>query len=80
VQNRFCLEARGCRGEGESGEQEGEMVQTMYAHVNKGIKKKRIKIEKRSNECFVSPTEHNTPDPNFLSVCLSVCLSILCLF
>jgi hypothetical protein len=56
------------------------MVQTMYAHVNKLIKKKRIKIEKRSNECFVSPTEHNTPDPNFLSVCLSVCLSILCLF
>jgi hypothetical protein len=35
-QNRFCLEARGWgrRGQG------GEMVQTMYAHINKLIRNK----------------------------------------
>jgi hypothetical protein len=33
AQNRFCLEGR---GEGEEGQgQEGEMTQTIYAHVNK---------------------------------------------
>jgi hypothetical protein len=35
------LEARRVGGEGGGGEQEGEMTQTMYAHVNKGIKKKK---------------------------------------
>jgi hypothetical protein len=34
AQNRFCLEGRG-RGERVGVEQEGEMTQTMYAHVNK---------------------------------------------
>jgi hypothetical protein len=35
-QNRFCLEARGGVGKKEGVEgQGGEMVQTMYAHMNK---------------------------------------------
>jgi hypothetical protein len=34
-QNRFCLEARGVRGEGRGGGQGEEMTHTMYAHVNK---------------------------------------------
>jgi hypothetical protein len=34
-QNRFCLEQRGVGGEGEGGRQGGEMIQTMYAHMNK---------------------------------------------
>jgi hypothetical protein len=36
-QNRFCLEARGIRGKVGGGRrgQEGEMAQTMYAHMNK---------------------------------------------
>jgi hypothetical protein len=33
-QNRFCLEARGW-GEREGWGQEGEMAQTIYAHMNK---------------------------------------------
>jgi hypothetical protein len=33
AQNRFCLEARGEEGRG--WEEEGEMTQTMYAHVHK---------------------------------------------
>jgi hypothetical protein len=37
-QNSFCLEARGKRGEGK---QEGEMAQTMYAHMNKSINNKK---------------------------------------
>jgi hypothetical protein len=41
-QNRFCLEARGVGGDGGGGWQGGEMAQTMYAHVNKFIKKKKI--------------------------------------
>jgi hypothetical protein len=36
-QNRFCLEGSGGRGR-EQG-QEGKIIQTMYAHVNKLIKK-----------------------------------------
>jgi hypothetical protein len=32
--NRFCLEGRG-NGGGGGPEQEGEMTQKMYAHVNK---------------------------------------------
>jgi hypothetical protein len=34
-QNRFCLETKRWEREGGSGEQGGEMVQTMYAHMNK---------------------------------------------
>jgi hypothetical protein len=34
-QNRFCLKVEGVGGKGGSGEQEGEMTQTMYAHMNK---------------------------------------------
>jgi hypothetical protein len=34
AQNRFCLEGRG-RGRGWRQGREGEMTQTMYAHVNK---------------------------------------------
>jgi hypothetical protein len=34
-QNRFCLEARGQRGRGREHGTGGEMVQTMYAHMNK---------------------------------------------
>jgi hypothetical protein len=37
-QNRFCLEGRAGRGR-EQG-QEGKMIQTMYAHVTKLIKKR----------------------------------------
>jgi hypothetical protein len=36
------LELRGERGEGWEREQDGEMNQTMYAHVNKLKKKKEI--------------------------------------
>jgi hypothetical protein len=32
--NRFCLEGWGMRGDGGSGGQGGEMIQTMYIHVN----------------------------------------------
>jgi hypothetical protein len=35
VQNRFYLEGRGEGVRGWGQEQEGEMTQTMYAHVNK---------------------------------------------
>jgi hypothetical protein len=48
VQNRFCLEVR-WGGEGGGRGQGGEMTQTMYAHVNKGIIKKRdIKSKKNT--------------------------------
>jgi hypothetical protein len=40
VQNRAYLELRGRRGEGGGGGQRVEMIQTMYAHVNKLIIKK----------------------------------------
>jgi hypothetical protein len=36
-QNRFCLEARG---------EEGEMAQTMYAHMNKWINNKKQYLKK----------------------------------
>jgi hypothetical protein len=39
-QNRLCLEVRAGEGERWQG-QEGEMAQTMYAHVNKSIKIKK---------------------------------------
>jgi hypothetical protein len=35
VQNRFCLKGRAERGRGWRWGKEGEMTQTMYAHVNK---------------------------------------------
>jgi hypothetical protein len=46
-QNRFCLEARGVEGEGESGWwHRGRNGSKMYVHMNKWIKKeKRLKIE-----------------------------------
>jgi hypothetical protein len=34
-QNRFFLEVRGVGGERGCGEQQGEMAQAMYAHMNK---------------------------------------------
>jgi hypothetical protein len=34
-QNRFCLEVSGWWGEGVCSEEEGEMAQTKYAHMNK---------------------------------------------
>jgi hypothetical protein len=41
-QNKFYLEAReGWRGEGGDREQGEEMAQTMYAHMNKQIKKSK---------------------------------------
>jgi hypothetical protein len=42
-QNRFCLEARGLGRVGGGRGQGEEMAQTMYAHMNKWIKK-RIKL------------------------------------
>jgi hypothetical protein len=38
-QNRTCLELRREGGEGGGGGREREMTQTMYAHMNKRIKK-----------------------------------------
>jgi hypothetical protein len=35
AQNKFCLEGRGEEGKGWGWGQEGEMTQTMYAHLNK---------------------------------------------
>jgi hypothetical protein len=44
-QNRFCLEVRGAwGGEGRGKGQWGEMAQTIYAHINKWIKKKNCEI------------------------------------
>jgi hypothetical protein len=37
-----------------------------------GARPERIKIEKRSNEGCVSPAEHTTHLPRFLSACLSI--------
>jgi hypothetical protein len=38
-QNRFCLDARELRGRGKRQGAGEEMAQTMYAHMNKRIKK-----------------------------------------
>jgi hypothetical protein len=40
-QNRFCLEVRGMGGGGGGGDQGEEMTQTMYALMNKLMKKKK---------------------------------------
>jgi hypothetical protein len=41
AQNRFCLEGRGEGRRGWQRGQEGEIAQTMYAHVNKLIMVKK---------------------------------------
>jgi hypothetical protein len=43
-QNKFCLEARWGKIEGVGG-LGGEMAQTMYAYMNKLIKKKRLILD-----------------------------------
>jgi hypothetical protein len=45
----FWLEVRGIGGEGVGGGQRGEMVQTMYAHMNKWTNKQKKRFSIRQN-------------------------------